>query len=171
MNIYAGIGSRTTPDDICEAMTKIAIYLAGHGWVLRSGHADGADKAFERGARFKEIFLPWHGFNGSKPGQLGHTVPDITERMTQIAKDFHPNWAACSSAARKMHIRNVCQVLGADCVTPAKMVICWTPNGKGSGGTGQAIRIAKGFNIPVFDLALEKNQRELCDFINQKEAA
>ena len=37
----------------------------------------------------------------------------------------------------------------------SKFVICWTKNGKGTGGTGQAIRIAKGFGIPVFDLAIK----------------
>lgn len=171
MKYYSGIGSRSTPEPICQAMTAIAQYLTPRGWVLRSGHADGADLAFERGAKYKEIYLPWHGFNKAQPGQWGHSVPEITPLMEQIAKQFHPNWAACSSAARKMHIRNVCQVLGTDCMTPAEMVICWTVGGKGSGGTGQAIRIAKGYNIPVFDLALEKAQRDLCDFINQREAA
>jgi len=29
--------------------------------------------------------------------------------------------------------------------------LCWTKNGKSSGGTGQAIRIANDYKIPVFD--------------------
>lgn len=171
MNIYAGIGSRSTPDHICQAMTQIAQHLNQEGWVLRSGHAPRADLAFEVGATYKEIFLPWHGFNKAKLGAYGHTVADVTSRIMSLAEQFHPNWGACSSAARLLHMRNVCQVLGADCVSPVKMVICWTPGGKGSGGTGQAIRIAKGFHIPVFDLALEKDQSALCDFINMKKAA
>lgn len=171
MKIYAGIGSRKTPSEICEVMTRIATYLAARGWLLRSGHADGADRAFEGGATYKEIFLPWAGFNGADGCEKGFCVPMITPQMVAIAEAYHPAWDRCSSAAQKLHVRNVCQVLGLDCMTPADMVVCWTPGGTGSGGTGQAIRIAKGYNIPVFDLALEKDQRELCDFIDRKEAA
>lgn len=171
MKIYAGIGSRSTPPEVCEAMTQLARHLDHQGWVLRSGHADGADQAFEAGAKFKEIFLPWPGFNYSRPGQFGHTVVEVTQRLEQIARYYHPAWQACSSAVRKLHIRNVAQVLGADCATPADMVICWTPNGSGEGGTGQAIRIAKAYKIPVFDIALESAQQELLDFVNRRQAA
>ena len=47
---YAGIGSRKTPKDICELMTRVARYLYFKGYTLRSGAADGADTAFEIGA-------------------------------------------------------------------------------------------------------------------------
>lgn len=173
MNIYAGIGSRDTPPDICASMTEIAKFLAARDWVLRSGRAPGADVAFEAGAdrQRREIYLPWYGFNGCKGFDMGFCVPILTPQMLAIAEAYHPNWAACSSAARKLHVRNVCQILGLDCMTPAKMVICWTPGGKGSGGTGQAIRIAKGYNIPVFDIALEAQQDALCAFLDQREAA
>lgn len=171
MRFYAGIGSRSTPPNVQAMMTSCAMQLSETSWVLRSGHAEGADKAFEGGATYREIFLPWHGFNNAQPGARGHVVPDITPEMEAIAKAYHPNWAACSQGARKMHIRNVCQVLGADCKTPVEMVICWTPNGSGSGGTGQAIRIAKGYDIPVFDIALVEHQLALVEFVNKREAA
>ena len=56
---------------------------------------------------------------------------------------------------RKLHGRNVHQVLGS---TPAARpiksacLICWTPDGKASGGTGQAIRIAEKAEIPIWNL-------------------
>jgi hypothetical protein len=33
---YAGIGSRSTPNDILELMKEIAFRLAREGWTLRS---------------------------------------------------------------------------------------------------------------------------------------
>ena len=52
--------------------------------------------------------------------------------------------------------RNALQVLGTDGQTPVDFIMCWTPNGSGSGGTGQAIRIARALNIPVFDLGHQR---------------
>lgn len=171
MKTYTGIGSRSTPPEVCAGMTQIAQQLSKLGWVLRSGYASGADQAFGRGARFREIFLPWPHFNGAMDGQYGHSVLEPTKLIEQIAREHHPNWPACSSAARLLHMRNVLQVLGPDCRTPTDMVICWTPKGSGSGGTGQAIRIARAHNIPVFDLALTSAQDQLCDFLKEREAA
>ena len=56
MKYYAGIGSRKTPHDTCDLMTKIAIALDNRGYILRSGGAKGADKAFEAGSDTQEIY-------------------------------------------------------------------------------------------------------------------
>ena len=65
----------------------------------------------------------------------------------------------------KLQARNCYQVLGEHLNDPVKMVICWTPRGSGSGGTGQAIRLARAYKIPVFDLgnpaALEEVKQNL----------
>ncbi len=149
---YAGIGSRETPADILALMTKIAAKLAKSGHILRSGAADGADAAFEAGAIENEyidteIYLPWLGFNGHNSTLLPSKDAFI------MAEKYHPAWHKCSSAARKLHARNCHQVLGKDLKTPSAFVICWTNGALGGGGTGQAIRIAKVHNIPVYDLA------------------
>lgn len=47
--IYAGIGSRSTPDDVIDKMHVLGEHFAHKGWLLRSGAADGADSAFEHG--------------------------------------------------------------------------------------------------------------------------
>lgn len=166
--IYAGIGSRKTPTDVCELMSSLASQLRKLGWHLRSGHADGADKAFEAGAGAEaEIFLPWSGFDKTQAGGK-FIVPDITANHERIAREHHPNWSACSQGAKLLHIRNVCQVLGADLKTPSRMVICWTPNGQRGGGTGQALRIADSFHVPIFDLALEQGTYDRLDqFVHQ----
>lgn len=172
-NYYCGIGSRDTPADICQQMTAIAQALSEQNYILRSGHADGADLAFERGAQGKaQIWLPWKGFNKSGEDefdQTTHNTPMPNWMATKIASEFHPNWHACSEADKKMHVRNVYQVLGPGMghvskETMSKFVICWTPGGKAGGGTGQAIRIANGYRIPVFDLGKPTGWDELVEF-------
>lgn len=150
MKAYAGIGSRDTPNNIQTLMRQMAAHLANHGWTLRSGAAQGADQAFEKGCDDvtgdKEIYLPWAGFENSKS-----TLIVNDSRALEIAEKYHPYWHNLSQGARKLQARNSHQVLGADLNTPSSFIICYTKNGKGGGGTGQALRIAKAHNIPTFD--------------------
>ena len=44
---YAGIGSRETPTEVLELMTKASTWLGARGYTLQSGGAIGADMAFE----------------------------------------------------------------------------------------------------------------------------
>lgn len=172
--IYAGIGSRETPTGVQQTMYRIGMVLAMNGWTLRSGHADGADIAFEKGAiqgkGKMEIYLPWDGFNGARHDGVsyfsGFNTTEHEVKAIRIAAHFHPGWANCTDGARKMHTRNVQQVGGRDLDTAINMIICWTKDGKGGGGTGQAIRIAKHYDIPVFDLAIH-TEKQVQDFINE----
>lgn len=145
---YAGIGSRETPADVLATMTEIARRLRARGFVLRSGGARGADQAFAAGAgEDAEIFLPWPGFEG----QQSRFCPPTTAAY-ELAGQHHPAWAQLSDGARRLQARNSHQVLGWGLDDPVEFVVCWTPDGKGAGGTGQAIRIAAATGIPVFDL-------------------
>lgn len=49
MICYTGIGSRETPAEILEIFEHLGAWFAKKGYTLRSGHADGADAAFENG--------------------------------------------------------------------------------------------------------------------------
>lgn len=157
--VYAGIGSRETPSEILFLIGQIAHSLAKKGWVLRSGGAPGADTYFESGCDSangeKEIYLPWKGFekNPSK-----YIVQDWT---MEIAAKYHPAWAGLSQGMKKLHSRNVHQILGFEGNDPSAFVVCWTPDGcethedrrSKTGGTGQAISIATDYaKIPVFNL-------------------
>lgn len=148
--IYCGIGSRNTPLVITNMMRQLAKLLAENGAILRSGHALGADQAFEQGCDSgegeKEIFLPWKGFYGSESNLV---VED--KRAFKIAEKYHPAWDKLGDGARKLMARNSHQVLGLDLNTPCDFIVCHTKNGKGDGGTGQALRIARDYNIPIFD--------------------
>lgn len=170
--IYAGIGSRETPQDVLEDMVSVGHHLANIGWTLRSGGAGGADTAFERGCDqgngTKEIFIPWNGFSGRYLNEYGLIVYQDPQ-AEEIASKFHPNWSACKDGARKLHSRNVAQILGADIDTDLQtdLVICWTKNASGAGGTGQALRIAKHYGIPIFDLGNPRNYDHLTDFVQK----
>lgn len=156
MPIYTGIGSRETPSDVLDLMREIAKTMEFKRWVLRSGGAPGADSAFESGAnsRYSEIFLPWKRFNGNSSPLFRPTVEAF-----EMASAFHPAWAKCSRGARALHARNCHQVLGLDLKTPTNLVICWTKDGLGGGGTGQALRIAKHHGILIHDLGLSEIRR------------
>lgn len=153
---YAGIGSRETPQDILNWFTAIGKYLSDKEYTLRSGGADGADKAFETGCDKvngkKEIYIPWKGFNGSKS-----ELYDVTKEMYEMAAKYHPYWNNLKDGAKKLHARNCSQILGKDLKTPSLFVICWTNDGKMQGGTAQALRIATDYNIPIFNAGAYKD--------------
>lgn len=60
--------------------------------------------------------------------------------------------------------RNSYQVLGKDLCLPCDFILCWTQNGRIEGGTGQALRIARHFKIPVFNFG-SKTKDEINDAI------
>lgn len=158
---YAGIGSRKTPPELVELMENLGTYLARKGHILRSGRAEGTDQAFERGCDIvgglKEIYLPWRGFQGSDSCHYS-----LSKTAEDIAQKYHPNWDALSPAGKKLVTRDIYQVLGPEPFTQkTDFVVCYTPFGKVTGGTGQALRIAAAYSIPVFnmgDYEYEKNK-------------
>ena len=160
---YTGIGSRKTPDGIMTLMGKIATKLAEQGVTLRSGGAVGADLAFEYACNkahgMKEIYLAYQA----------------TDEAMEIASRFHPEWDLCSSYVRRLHGRNVFQIMGLDLKTPAQCVICWTPDGCfnheqrsiHTGGTGTAISVACHFKVPVFNLEHLPHRKQWIDWLNK----
>ena len=155
---YAGIGARTTPARVLQAMTQIATQLAAAGWHLHSGGAHGADHAFARGtgAGHRTLFLPWRNYNGLDGPDcvpLDSLDSAASEQLVAIAARAHPAWHRCSAGVRKLHGRNAAILLGRDGRNPVKAVICWTENGAITGGTGLGLRIAAKHHIAVFNLA------------------
>lgn len=138
---YAGIGSRETPGPILLEMQSIAMQLALRGFALRSGKAEGADAAFEKGCTVV----------GGRKVLRTHTdwAPAIAHAM-----HYHPAWDRCSDIAKALHARNSLVMMGDDLDLSVSFVVCWTPDGNVTGGTGQALRIAHAESIPVFNLAV-----------------
>lgn len=152
--IYAGIGSRETPIEIQHIMTLTAQHLQREGWMLRSGHARGADRAFERPVleANREIYTTQSfGKNGCA------SFADCW----QVAKPFHTNPERLDDYSKRLHARNAMQILGASLQSPVQLVICWTKDGKPSGGTSTAIHIAQAHRIPVLNLAVEIDRQKV----------
>jgi len=81
----------------------------------------------------------------------------LSQAHMELVNQFHPAPDKLSPAGRKLMARNGFQVLGTSLKDPVNAVICWTRNGKFSGGTGQALRIAHAYKIPIFNLYDPKN--------------
>ena len=157
---YTGVGSRSTPIKIQKLMKLFALIMEYLGYILRSGGAEGADRAFESGVAMlnnKEIYL----------------ANQSTEESENIASIFHPAWERCSDYAKKLHGRNSFQVLGENLKTPSEFLICWTKDGCKThndrniktGGTGTAISIADYNKIPIYNLANKKDLKEVITFL------
>jgi hypothetical protein len=141
---YTMIGSRKTPEDIQYLMVKFVEKACKFNYVGRSGGADGADKCLEEGVynfigeecdgetgtacHLMEIYLPWKDFNNRDSRSSGYyTLYQLSNRFQaeNIAKELHPAWERCSQGVKKLHTRNVYQLLGRDLNTPSKFVICY----------------------------------------------
>lgn len=140
-------------------MTRLARRLGELGFILRSGGAKGADRAFEKGATLKEIFY----------------VNDATILSINVTQIYHPAWDCIPEWAKKLHGRNAMQVLGRNLDQHVKFVLCWTADGaqcteeitRKTGGTGQAIRIATAYKIPVFNLKRKNAVNKLSKLIKK----
>jgi hypothetical protein len=94
-------------------------------------------------------------------------LSEPTPAAYELAARFHPAWSRLTRGVRALHARNCHQVLGADLASPARFVLCWTPDGsldgrgRNVGGTGQALRIAHHHGIAIFNLARPKHAERL----------
>ena len=160
MKYWTGIGSRETPQEIGELMSKISVKLEELGYILRSGGAPGADTYFAEKIKNKEIFIPWQSFGEG-------IVPKETEFAHDLLKEVHPAYIRLSKGALKLHLRNVNQVLGEDLNTPSQFLICWAKTAKGEpiGGTRTAWKIAEKYNIPRFNLSIEEDYNRVIKLI------
>lgn len=143
MKAYAGIGSRKAPPDVLGEMYMIAVTLARLGYVLRSGGAEGCDTACESGADAaqgaKQIFRP-------------KNVPDWAYVEVQKHLPAGYAWHAMRPFVKALLARDMQQVLGEHGNAPSEFVVCWTPDGLDSGGTGYAIRCARAHSIDVYNI-------------------
>lgn len=167
---YAGIGSRETPEQILQLFEELAFKLGKDDWVLGTGAATGADQAFMRGAAQSDswmlLYLPWPGYEKEvikKYNQHSVTIKNAGE--DPFGKEmlrFHPRGSSLPNAVKKLHARN-----GA-IIRDSRFVVCWTPDGKISGGTGQGIRIAEYLGIEVINAGDEEGYRRITKFVNEQ---
>jgi hypothetical protein len=175
MKSYAGIGSRKTPGKIQEIMRSLGAALSSDH-VLRSGGASGADTAFylgipfDRRAAASEIYLPSKKFglvDATMPGMIDSTTLPSWPAALRTVDTYHPASQNLSFFGRCLMARNVMQILGRDLDNLVDFVVCWTLDGKVTGGTGQALRIAEAFGIPVRNLGVAETRQAALECLSR----
>lgn len=159
------IGSRKTPQGVLDFMRKIAKYCAVNGIVVRSGKAGGADAAAIHGCMdallvsgktiaIPEMYIPWKGFGDNTMTTKWDNVQGENEKATYMAKAIHPAWDKCSEGAKKLHTRNVCQILGKNLDDPTDLVLYWCEErlGEPTGGTATAVNLGKDFGCVTINM-------------------
>lgn len=152
---FAGVGARATPEPVLDLMREVSGLLSDQGWRLRTGEAVGADSAFREGA--EATGRPGEIFTIKPRPDIAGSVFDLRPVHLRMLNSVHPKPEALSATGRKLMARNGSQVFGTDFREPSDLVICWTVGGKGGGGTGQAIRLARSVGVPVLDLGLPEH--------------
>lgn len=157
---YSGIGSRETPIEICEIMSKIGKKLELKGWTLRSGGAKpknkkprtaSADLAFEKYVKNKYIYTV-KNFDFSEPNYSFCRNEVLSVLDKHINLDDYDGWC------RTLLLRDINQVLGSVKTTleKSKFLICYTKSEDYSrydiGGTRIAVRCALKHGIKVYNL-------------------
>lgn len=155
MRRYACIGSRELNEEQRDICFRIGRFIAQQGAEIHSGNAEGADQAFASGGNSVEpklvhLHLPWPNFNREAivRGNVIHLVHEQSH-YEEIAAKHHPKWNYLRQGAKKLHTRNVSIVLYP---LLKDMVLAWPSTRPGGGGTGQGIRIAERYEIPVRQL-------------------
>ena len=151
---YAGIGSRETPAEVLELMTKTSSWLEDKGYTLNTGvtfrgKEEGADGAFSKGTTKKNLFGPEE--YGTNP----------TSR--EIVKEIHPAPHNLKEGGMKLMARNTNQVFGKNLDTPVDFVLFYAEETSNplrpKGGTGQAVEMARRKGIPTINM-VDSNWRE-----------
>lgn len=192
------VGSRSVTGQKSEHLIKLSVILALSGYVQYSGAANGTDTSSEFGAKLAhdllckklnlnktgyadvmKIFLPWNGFSGRfiepKNGYIGDN-PANEQFAAQIAQNHYVPWPHSPDPVKKLMTRNVYQVLDNDLTSHVKFVIAYTSDGvtdglkttTKTGGTGQAIRVATTYGVPVFNLGNEKDEKRLLSWVESE---
>lgn len=189
---YTMIGSRNTPSDIMTLMESFAEKACHFGYIGRSGGANGADTCLEVGVErflvskdyhnnlkgnYQEIYLPWKDFNGRHSNVSGYyTLPFMTNKgiAEGIASEVHPAWERCKQGVKKLHTRNVYQLLGQDLKTPSRFIICWAEpkyldrrSEEVKGGTGTAVKLGVDNGVEIINLYWEDQRKRVKDWVNK----
>ena len=181
--IVTGIGTREVPDPdkqaaeferLASIVQEIGELAGVHGWLLRSGGADGMDSLFEyfwKGP--KEIYIAWNGFNhryhGIK-GAVNITDEATLKRAQYIVANVHPAWGRLKRGAKMLHTRNVFQALGDDVNSPSDICVYYANQdiyGNVQGGTRTAVEICRANGVPTYNLKITEDVINLQLWLDQ----
>lgn len=174
---FAGIGTSRTTEKECRQLSLISLCMVLSGHRVLSGCAHCSDHAFEFGAKvaydfihsrddsdlpkdYTKVFtgfLPWQGFN-LRPNTSEYPKLDLTNALHLTAK-YHPVFDKLTDPIKRLMARNAMQVLGQELNSKVSCIICSTSDGANAankissktGGTGQALRIAHDYGVPIYN--------------------
>lgn len=166
-----GIGTREPPKPALKWVSDHAGQFSKYGYVLRSGHADGMDLAFERAWNCfngrQEIFVPDLTFNNA---HRSDNLIAITDEEMEFAWNILEDTGVClwrhnlKPFVQRLLARNVLQVLGRDFSSPSDCVVyyCKLKDNKPTGGTAYAVNLATALSIPSYHIGTA-SQRIDCE--------
>lgn len=171
---FAGIGPRETPASVCNDMAAMGNLFAKLGWYGCSGFGEGADQAWlsQIPQQQQEVWLPWSTYNGASMTRDPHKrfrllVP--TGRIEQVAKTFYANdWGKATQGIRLLMMRNVAIMMSNTLDAPVDLVAYWQSEAKEHdpfGGTNHAIKVAKHFGIPCFNIRKQEDVDAMSVFV------
>lgn len=186
---YTGVGSRNLTPSQLSLLEEIGKVMASKGFTLRSGGADGADIAFQKGAcsvnpTKTEIWIPWKTFNNLPLSQESLSQANyvtISQEQTEKAGQWlcdtgiMPWWSNCKQSVQKLHSRNVHQVVGrgkdeetssGNCSSATLSKVCIyaaeeDEKGNVKGGTRTAVMASRFLNIPTYNILIDEQRDKL----------
>lgn len=166
-----GIGTRKPPELALKWVSDHADQFSKYGYVLRSGHADGMDLAFERAWGSyngkQEIYVPDLTFNNA---HSCNNLIAITDEEVEFAWNILEDTGVClwrhnlKPFVQRLLARNVLQVLGKDFSSPSDCVVyyCALKDHKPTGGTAYAVNLATALSLPTYHIGTA-SQRVDCE--------
>lgn len=161
-------GDKDTPPDVLAKVKELAKWLESIGFTIRVGGDGPVEEAAEAAVNKKELLLPWKDFNG----KTSPTTFSI-ERAHHIAKQFHPAYENMKKGIHGILAKNARLIMGNKMMSPATLLITWTPDGAengrsvnvGTGFSGHAIKIATAARVPVFNLQRPDAESRIRNFV------
>jgi hypothetical protein len=148
----AVIGTRRPTEETAGLCRKISAAFRDAGWELVAGNAQGIDSIArdvwnETCPERVTLVLPWAGYLRDRIHPANKVLifdgqPDWLESV----RLYHPAHERLSETETKLHARNYGIIFCSD------VVVAFPKDGKGSGGTGQGIRVARALGKRLFIL-------------------
>lgn len=162
------IGTRNPTEGQYAYIRMLALSLVGQGVEVATGNADGIDNAAVTGAcqinpRKLWVYLPWATYNSQYIEDYPeiHVLTYLSKAALTSVDIFHPYAKKLTEGARKLHARNYGIIK-----EPTVDAVIACPSEKG-GGTAQGMRIAKAFDIPLFDITNDVGRHKLIEWLSK----
>lgn len=165
------IGSRKTTERIDDISIQLGEKLSNAGLTGYSGGAPGMDSNFMKRYQkeLSKIILPSafsFGLVANGKDLINYQELDYMKARS-IAQEVAGNFDGLSESIQHLFSRNVVQVLRETIDNPTDLCLFWAKEQYFcvKGGTAIAIRVARRYNVPCFNLWRENVLTEVCSYL------